>query len=109
MAGRTAVNRLMKEYKQLTSQGDLDRCPMSEVWRLKCECRSTRWHVHRWYVHPALPNHPARSPRPFFPEPGPVTESDMFTWEALIMGPKDTPFEGGVFSAKLTFVRVSCI
>lgn len=32
----------------------------------------------------------------------------MFTWEALIMGPKDTPFEGGVFSAKLTFVRVSC-
>ena len=30
----------------------------------------------------------------------------MFTWEALIMGPKDTPFEGGVFSAKLTFVRV---
>ena len=28
----------------------------------------------------------------------------MFTWEALIMGPKDTPFEGGVFAAKLTFV-----
>ncbi|GJJ14002.1 hypothetical protein Clacol_008259 [Clathrus columnatus] len=23
---------------------------------------------------------------------GPITESDMFTWEALICGPKDTPF-----------------
>ena len=37
--------------------------------------------------------------------PGPISESDFFTWEALIMGPKDTPFEGGVFPAKLTFVR----
>ncbi|KAG6890205.1 Ubiquitin-conjugating enzyme E2 7 [Termitomyces sp. Mi166 len=34
---------------------------------------------------------------------GPVSESDFFTWEALICGPKDTPFEGGVFTAKLTF------
>ena len=42
---------------------------------------------------------------PLFPEPGPISESDIFTWEALIMGPKDTPFEGGVFAAKLTFVR----
>lgn len=23
---------------------------------------------------------------------GPVSESDFFTWEALICGPKDTPF-----------------
>ncbi|PSS34242.1 hypothetical protein PHLCEN_2v1708 [Hermanssonia centrifuga] len=37
-------------------------------------------------------------------EAGPISESDFFTWEALIMGPKDTPFEGGVFVAKLTFV-----
>lgn len=62
---------------------------------------------------------------------GPISESDFFTWEALICGPKDTPFvkipnfslyfcppfieiviisstltqEGGVFTAKLTFVR----
>ena len=36
-----------------------------------------------------------------------MSEDDFFTWEALIMGPKDTPFEGGVFAAKLTFVRVS--
>ncbi|KAJ7682895.1 ubiquitin-conjugating enzyme/RWD-like protein [Mycena rosella] len=34
---------------------------------------------------------------------GPISESDFFTWEALISGPKDTPFEGGVFAAKLTF------
>ncbi|KAF9006948.1 ubiquitin-conjugating enzyme [Cyathus striatus] len=34
---------------------------------------------------------------------GPISESDFFTWEALICGPKDTPFEGGVFAAKLTF------
>ncbi|KAF5329245.1 hypothetical protein D9619_009036 [Psilocybe cf. subviscida] len=34
---------------------------------------------------------------------GPISESDFFTWEALICGPKDTPFEGGIFSAKLTF------
>lgn len=38
---------------------------------------------------------------------GPVSESDFFTWEALIMGPKDTPFEGGVFAAKLTFVSTT--
>ena len=38
-------------------------------------------------------------------EAGPVSESDFFTWEALILGPKDTPFEGGVFPAILTFVR----
>ncbi|KAJ4481019.1 ubiquitin-conjugating enzyme/RWD-like protein [Lentinula aciculospora] len=38
---------------------------------------------------------------------GPIFESDFFTWEALICGPKDTPFEGGVFSAKLTFAKPS--
>jgi len=34
---------------------------------------------------------------------GPITEADFFAWEALICGPKDTPFEGGVFAAKLNF------
>ncbi|KAJ3486418.1 hypothetical protein NLI96_g4259 [Meripilus lineatus] len=38
---------------------------------------------------------------------GPISESDFFTWEALIMGPKDTPFEGGVFAAKLTFFHTT--
>ena len=40
---------------------------------------------------------------------GPISESDFFTWEALIVGPKDTPFEGGVFPAILTFVRLSYV
>ena len=35
---------------------------------------------------------------------GPISEDDFFTWEAVIEGPKDTPFEGGVFVAKLEFV-----
>ncbi|PAV15726.1 ubiquitin-conjugating enzyme [Pyrrhoderma noxium] len=34
---------------------------------------------------------------------GPISEEDLFEWEALICGPKDTPFEGGVFVAKLSF------
>ncbi|KND02364.1 ubiquitin-conjugating enzyme E2-18 kDa [Spizellomyces punctatus DAOM BR117] len=36
---------------------------------------------------------------------GPITEDDFFTWEALIPGPDDTPYEGGVFSATLTFPK----
>ncbi|KAG8908238.1 Ubiquitin-conjugating enzyme E2 7 [Tulasnella sp. 403] len=34
---------------------------------------------------------------------GPITESNFFEWEALINGPEGTPYEGGVFVAKLTF------
>lgn len=36
---------------------------------------------------------------------GPVTEDDMFLWEALIQGPEGTPFEGGVFAAELKFPK----
>ncbi|KAI5275016.1 Ubiquitin-conjugating enzyme E2 7, partial [Ascosphaera acerosa] len=36
---------------------------------------------------------------------GPVSEDDMFKWEALIQGPEGTPFEGGVFACELTFPR----
>ncbi|KAK7189750.1 ubiquitin-conjugating enzyme [Paraphaeosphaeria sporulosa] len=36
---------------------------------------------------------------------GPVTEDDMFVWEALIQGPEDTPFEGGIFPAELKFPK----
>ncbi|KAH7135227.1 ubiquitin-conjugating enzyme/RWD-like protein [Dendryphion nanum] len=34
---------------------------------------------------------------------GPLSEDDMFNWEALIQGPEGTPFEGGVFPAELKF------
>nr|XP_019011522.1 26S protease regulatory subunit 4 [Kwoniella pini CBS 10737]OCF50303.1 26S protease regulatory subunit 4 [Kwoniella pini CBS 10737] len=34
---------------------------------------------------------------------GPVTEDNMLEWEALIQGPEGTPYEGGVFAAKLVF------
>ena len=36
---------------------------------------------------------------------GPVSEDNFFEWEALIKGPDDTPFEGGLFTAILTFPR----
>ncbi|KAL1915245.1 uncharacterized protein VTP21DRAFT_7521 [Calcarisporiella thermophila] len=36
---------------------------------------------------------------------GPVTEENFFEWEALIAGPEGTPYEGGLFSAILTFPR----
>ncbi|KAK6165807.1 ubiquitin-conjugating enzyme E2 G2 [Patella vulgata] len=34
---------------------------------------------------------------------GPVNEENFFEWEALIMGPEGTWFEGGIFPARLTF------
>ena len=36
---------------------------------------------------------------------GPITEDDMFYWEALIQGPEGTPFEGGIFAAELKFPK----
>ncbi|RMZ88036.1 hypothetical protein DV736_g4731, partial [Chaetothyriales sp. CBS 134916] len=36
---------------------------------------------------------------------GPVTEDDLFFWEALIQGPEGTPFEGGIFPAELRFPK----
>ncbi|XP_071822920.1 ubiquitin-conjugating enzyme E2 G2 [Apostichopus japonicus] len=34
---------------------------------------------------------------------GPVNEENFFEWEALIVGPEGTCFEGGVFPAKIIF------
>nr|CAB3267440.1 ubiquitin-conjugating enzyme E2 G2-like [Phallusia mammillata] len=34
---------------------------------------------------------------------GPVNEENFFEWEALILGPAETPFDGGVFKTSLLF------
>lgn len=42
---------------------------------------------------------------PFGCAPGPIDENNFFEWEAYIQGPDDTPFEGGVFRARLSFPK----
>lgn len=42
-------------------------------------------------------------PNSLFPAVGPVSEDNYLEWEALVPGPDDTPFEGGIFSARLSF------
>ncbi len=34
---------------------------------------------------------------------GPISEDNYLEWEALVPGPDGTPFEGGVFAARLSF------
>ncbi|VVT43718.1 uncharacterized protein SAPINGB_P000114 [Magnusiomyces paraingens] len=36
---------------------------------------------------------------------GPIDEDNFFEWECLIQGPKDTPYEGGLFAATMTFPK----
>lgn len=36
---------------------------------------------------------------------GLVDESDPFKWEIMIMGPPDTPYEGGFFKAQMDFPK----
>lgn len=36
---------------------------------------------------------------------GPISEDDLYHWEALIQGPEGTPFEGGLFAAELKFPK----
>ncbi|KDN40010.1 putative QRI8-E2 ubiquitin-conjugating enzyme [Tilletiaria anomala UBC 951] len=42
-------------------------------------------------------------PNSLFPAVGPISEDNYLEWEALVPGPDDTPFEGGIFSARLSF------
>lgn len=34
---------------------------------------------------------------------GPIKEEDLHAWEATILGPKDSPYEGGCFSLRIEF------
>ncbi|KAJ3127783.1 Ubiquitin-conjugating enzyme E2 G2 [Nowakowskiella sp. JEL0407] len=36
---------------------------------------------------------------------GPISEDNFFEWEALIAGPEDTAYEGGIFTATLKFQK----
>ena len=34
---------------------------------------------------------------------GPINNDNMYEWEAFIIGPDDTPYQGGTFKLKITF------
>jgi ubiquitin-conjugating enzyme E2 D/E len=34
---------------------------------------------------------------------GPISESDLYKWEGVMMGPSDSPYAGGVFNVTIEF------
>ena len=34
---------------------------------------------------------------------GPVSDSNIFDWTATLIGPKDSPYEGGIFLLNINF------
>ena len=34
---------------------------------------------------------------------GPINDNNMFRWEATIIGPEDSPYEGGIFHLNFTY------
>jgi len=34
---------------------------------------------------------------------GPINDTDFFNWEAMIFGPSDSPFQGGLFKLAIAF------
>ncbi|KAF7507605.1 Ubiquitin-conjugating enzyme E2 G2 [Endocarpon pusillum] len=53
-----------------------------------------------WHEYRLLYSHPPEGILAY-----PIDEAKPFVWEAFIDGPKDTPFEGGVFPAILDFPK----
>ncbi len=38
-------------------------------------------------------------------EGGPVNENDLYKWNLTLMGPSDSPFEGGIFNLSVEFPK----
>jgi hypothetical protein len=84
-----------------------------------------RWQLSFFLMHsslvvaakPMLTHTPSALTPPLPPTPDPPTPqqgcsaspldegADLFTWNATILGPCDTPFDGGIFSLKLSFTE----